>query len=142
MNELILEGPSLREGDWIEVVIADRSRGSPGAEIQPMDESAFPQPGNAGYGVRRMDATRGRDGALFPRFSPAERRTALLAVQAKALTRESVFQGIYRRRTYATTGERIGLRFDAEGAPDGSYYYLDLIQADGEKAISSPVWVN
>ena len=154
--------------------------------------------GNAGYGVRRTDVTRGRDGALFSQFSPAERGTALLAVQAEALTREGVFQGIYHRRTYATTGERIALRFDAEGAPlgsevqrsgpvtvsaevagtglirtvrivkngkilysldprsdgaafefvdpdgapDGAYYYLDLVQVDGEKAISSPVWVN
>ena len=142
--------------------------------------------------------TRGRDGALFSRFSPAERGTALLAVHAEAMTRRSVFQGLYRRRTYATTGERIAVRFDVEGAPlgseirtsgsvtlsasvagtspirtvrvvkdgkivysldprsdraafelvdpggapDGSYYYLDLIQVDGEKAISSPVWVN
>ncbi len=31
---------------------------------------------------------------------------------------------------------------DPNGAPDGAYYYLDLVQADGEKAISSPVWVN
>ncbi len=154
--------------------------------------------GNAGYGVRRTNVTRGRDGTLFSRFSPAERGTALLAVQAEGLTRESVFQGIYRRRTYATTGERIALRFEVEGAPlgsevrasgpvtllasvagtspirtvrivkdgkiiysldpqsdgvafefvdpdgapDGSYYYLDLVQVDGEKAISSPVWVN
>ena len=154
--------------------------------------------GNAGYGVRRTNVARGRDDALFSRFSPAERGTALLAVQAEGLTRESVFQGIYRRRTYATTGERIALRFEVEGAPlgsevqdsgpvtlsasvagtspirtvrivkdgkiiysldpqsdgaafefvdpdgapDGSYYYLDLVQVDGEKAISSPVWVN
>ena len=31
---------------------------------------------------------------------------------------------------------------DPDGAPGGAYYYLDLVQADGEKAISSPVWVN
>ena len=154
--------------------------------------------GNAGYGVRRRNVTRGRDGALFSRFSPAERGTALLAVQAEELTREAVFQGIYHRRTFATTGERISLRFDVagepmggevqasgplalsadlvgtdriamvrvvkngrilysmdprsdaasfefvdpDGAPGGAYYYLDLVQADGEKAISSPVWVN
>ena len=154
--------------------------------------------GNAGYGVRRRNVTRGEYGALFSRFSPAERGTALLAVQAEVLTRDSVFQGIYHRRTYATTGERISLRFkvagepmggevqvsgpvalsadlvgtdritmvrvvkngkilcskdsrsdtasfdivDPDGAPGGAYYYLDLVQADGEKAISSPVWVN
>ena len=154
--------------------------------------------GNAGYGVRRIDVTRGQDGAVFSPFSPAERGTALLAVQAPALTRDSIFQGIYHRRTYATSGERIVLRFevagepmgsevraagpveisarvvgadrlklvrvvkngrilysidvardaaefefvDTDGAPDGAYYYLDVVQEDGEKAISSPVWVN
>lgn len=154
--------------------------------------------GNAGYGVRRRNVTRGSAGPVFSRFSPAERGTALLAVQAEELTRESVFQGLYHRRTYATTGERISVRFavagepmgsevratgpvsisaevagtarirtirivkdgrilyaldprgdtasfefvDPDGAPDGSYFYLDLVQVDGEKAISSPVWVN
>ena len=154
--------------------------------------------GNAGYGIRRKNVTRGQEGRLFSRFSPAERGTALLAVLAEDVTRESVFQGIYHRRTYATTGERIAVRFqvagapmgselradgpvtmsaevtgtapihrvrvakdgrllyavepgsdhtsfefvDPDGAPDGSYYYLDIVQADGEKAISSPVWVN
>lgn len=154
--------------------------------------------GNAGYGVRRLDVTRGAEGAVFSRFSPAERGTALMAVHAEGLTKEAVFQGIYHRRTYATTGERIVVRFEAggdpmggetrvsgpvdvsasvagtgrialvrivkngrivysvdprsdaasfdfvdpEGAPEGAYYYLDLVQADGEKAVSSPVWVN
>ena len=121
-----------------------------------------------------------------------------MAVHAGELTRESVFQGIYHRRTYATTGERIAVRFevagapmgsevraegpvamsaavagtdtirrirvvksgrvlysvdpmgdeaafefvDPDGAPEGAYYYLDLVQDDGEKAVSSPVWVN
>ena len=31
---------------------------------------------------------------------------------------------------------------DLSGAQSGDYYYLDLIQSDGEKAISSPVWIN
>lgn len=31
---------------------------------------------------------------------------------------------------------------DPDGAPDGAYYYLDIVQNDGEKAVSSPVWVN
>ena len=180
-----------RSEDWAATFL---ERGHRVGIVASMDNHS----GNAGYGVRRIDVTRGRDGALFSRFSPAERGTALLAVHAEALTRESVFQGIYRRRSYATTGERIALRFDADGvplgsevrtsgpvtlsasiagtspirtvrvvkdgkivysldprsdrvafefvdpagAPEGSYYYLDLIQVDGEKAISSPVWVN
>ena len=121
-----------------------------------------------------------------------------MAVFADELNREGVFQGIYHRRTYATTGERIVLRFDVEGEPLGSeiraggaislrvsaagsaglkmvrvvknggivyavdppdertdfefvdrladggaaWYYVDLVQDDGEKAVSSPVWVN
>lgn len=149
---------------------------------------------HSGYGVRRRGVTRGKDGALFSRFSPAGRGTALLAVHAEDLTRE----GIYHRRTHATTGDRIALRFevggepmggeirasgavevnaevagtgpiamirvvkngrilyasdpmaasasfefaDPDGAPDGAYYYIDVLQAEGEKAISSPVWVN
>ena len=129
---------------------------------------------------------------------PRRRGTALMAVLADDLDREGVFQGIYHRRTYATTGERIVLRFEVADEPLGSeiragenislkvsaagtaglktvrvvksgeiiysvdppgeqtdfefvdrdangesaYYYVDLVQDDGEKAISSPVWVN
>ena len=154
--------------------------------------------GNAGYGIRRQSVARGADGALYSRYSPTERGTALMAVLADDLDREGVFQGIYHRRTYATTGERIVLRFEVADEPLGSeiragenislkvsaagtaglktvrvvksgeiiysvdppgeqtdfefvdrdangesaYYYVDLVQDDGEKAISSPVWVN
>ncbi len=154
--------------------------------------------GNAGYGVRRIDREVGEDGPLYSRFSPDEKGTSLMAVYAGALDRDSVFQGIYQRRTYATTGERIVLDFrvngepmggviragadpvirvaaigtdalksvrivkngsilhtfdpggdtaalefiDRTGAAPGDYYYLDLVQQDGEKAIASPVWVD
>jgi hypothetical protein len=154
--------------------------------------------GNAGYGVRRADREVGEDRETFSRFSPAERGTALMAVYAESFDREGVFQGIYHRRTYATTGERIVLRFSVNGLPMGSegrargpaaievsaigtaglktvrivkngkiihavdppgntvdfeyedrsgeagpaYYYVDLVQDDGEKAISSPVWLD
>jgi len=140
----------------------------------------------------------GPDEKLFSRFSPIERGTSLVAVYAPELTRVSVFQGLYHRRTYATTGERIVLRLavngepmggetraegavrietsavgtagiaalrivkngriihtvdpdgdsvqleyvDAAGARGGAFYYVDVVQDDGEKAISSPVWVN
>lgn len=180
-----------RSEDWVSTFL---ERGHRVGVVASTDNHS----GNAGYGVRRRDVTRGRDGTLFSRFSPAERGTALLAVHAGELTRESVFQGIYHRRTYATTGERIAVRFevagapmgsevraegplamsaavagtdtirrirvvksgrvlysvdpmgdeaafefvDPDGAPEGAYYYLDLVQEDGEKAISSPVWVN
>jgi hypothetical protein len=154
--------------------------------------------GNAGYGVRRVEREVGEDRDTFSRFSPAERGTALMAVYAESFDRPGVFQGIYHRRTYATTGSRIILRFDVNGLPMGSegrsgqevsmrvaaigtanlkavrivrngkiihavdppgdqldfeyvdrsgergpaYYYVDLVQDDGEKAISSPVWLD
>ena len=154
--------------------------------------------GNAGFGVRRNAVSNGEKGELFSQSSPAELGTALVAVYAPALTREAVFQGLYHRRTYATTGERIVLRFEVNGQPMGSevrseaaptlvaqvhgtapvakirlvrsgriihqtepnaldarvelsdtsgahkgaYYYVDVVQADGNKAISSPVWVD
>ena len=154
--------------------------------------------GNAGYGVRRREAVVGEEGEVFSRVSPAERGTSLVAAYAPALTREAVFQAIYHRRTYATTGSRIILRFELNGLPMGSegrvsgpprivveaegtapieklrivkngrvvhtagdggtsakleytdtsgdysekFYYIDLVQTDGEKAISSPVWIN
>jgi hypothetical protein len=154
--------------------------------------------GNAGYGVRRREVTAGEEGEVFSRTSPAERGTSLVAAYAPELTREAVFQAIYHRRTYATTGSRIILRFEVSGLPMGSegrvtdpprivveaegtapieklrivkngrvihavgggsrsarvvytdtsgdtagkFYYVDLVQEDGEKAVSSPVWVN
>lgn len=154
--------------------------------------------GNAGYGARRIDREVGEEGEVFSRFSPTEFGTALMGVYAEGLTREEIFQAIYHRRTYATTGSRIRLAFavngavmgseirvsgapritasaagtagiakmrivkngavvysvepgaesaeleylDREGVGAGAYYYLDLVQEDGEKAISSPVWVD
>ncbi len=75
--------------------------------------------GNAGYGARRINREIGEDGPLYSRFSPEERGTALMAVYADELDREGVFQGIYHRRTYATTGERIVLGFWVNGEPMG-----------------------
>ena len=154
--------------------------------------------GNAGYGVRRNEVVRGEEGPVFSKTSPAERGTSLVAAYAPELTRQGIFQALYHRRTYATTGSRIVLRFEVDGKPMGSeiyvgrpprvtasaegtapissmrlvkngrvihsieprgasarldftdssgeydrvFYYIDLVQADGEKAISSPVWVN
>jgi hypothetical protein len=153
--------------------------------------------GNAGFGIRRAAVTTGEDGEVFERHSPAENGTALVAVYAPELTRKGIFQGMYHRRTYATTGTRIVLNFELDGAPmgsearasgppkitasaegtapitqirvvkdgkvvhaespnglsahlefqdlsgdyKGSFYYIDLVQADGKKAISSPIWV-
>ncbi|MGH9658890.1 MAG: DUF3604 domain-containing protein, partial [Bryobacteraceae bacterium] len=150
--------------------------------------------GNAGYGVRRGEVARGEEGEVFSRVSPAERGTSLVGAWAGSLTREGIFQALYHRRTYATTGSRIILSFELNGEPMGSevrasgppkivawaegtaavramrlvkngrvvhssssgrmeyvdasgdyaakYYYVDLVQVDGEKAISSPIWLN
>jgi hypothetical protein len=154
--------------------------------------------GNAGYGVRRNAVTRGEEGEVFSRYSPAERGTSLVAAYATELTREGIFQALYHRHTYATTGSRIILDFRLDGrqmgsevrvskppritalvegtarvrairvvkngkvihavAPDSraarleyvdtsgdyakKFYYIDVVQTDGEKAISSPVWTN
>jgi hypothetical protein len=154
--------------------------------------------GNAGFGVRRAGTKGGEPGEVFEPASPAENGTALVAVYAPQLTREGIFQGLYHRRTYATTGTRIVLDFAINNAPmgseirtttapkitasaegtapikllrvvkngkvvysvspgglsasltfqdgsgdyEGKYYYIDLVQDDGKKAISSPIWVN
>ena len=122
----------------------------------------------------------------------------LAAVWAPELTREAIWDALWNRRCYGTTGARIVLEFEVDGAPMGSvlecerpepridvavtgteavtfvevlrgrdviyehtgngpsvrftltdadapeggtYYYVRVIQADGEMAWSSPVWV-
>jgi Protein of unknown function (DUF3604) len=154
--------------------------------------------GNAGFGVRRASVTSGQEGPWFEKTSPPENGTALVGVYARELTREGIFQALYHRHTYATTGTRIILKFDVNGSPMGSeirttdsphivasvegtgpiaemrlvksgkivyaipgsgssarmdyvdasgeyanqFYLIDVVQKDGKKAISSPVWVN
>lgn len=124
----------------------------------------------------------------------------LVAVWAPVLTREAVWEALWNRRCYGTTGARIIVDFHVDGEPMGSvissgafsgahqikvrvlgedaltlvevlrgretiyatssfgplvsfeimdqpaagaanYYYLRVVQADGEMAWSSPVWV-
>ncbi len=126
---------------------------------------------------------------------------AAVAVYAKDRTRESIFNALYDRRCYATSGDRIILDVRADGFPMGSeilqtsrspvlsvhavgtapitrieikknsdvvhtidaagqtafdadwqdpafnpddpcYYYVRVLQANNEEAISSPIWVN
>jgi len=47
-------------------------------------------------------------------------RQGIVGVWAKELTREAVFQALYDRRVYATTNERVILRFSVNGEPMGS----------------------
>ncbi len=55
---------------------------------------------------------------------PFRYRDGLMAVWAPELTREAIFQSMYERRTYATTGARIIVLFSVAGKPMGGE--LDL----------------
>ena len=46
----------------------------------------------------------------------------ITAVYAEELTREAIFDAIYQRRCYATTGQRIILDFKADGHVMGAEY--------------------
>ena len=50
---------------------------------------------------------------------PGKPHWGLAAVQGTGLTREEIFEGLYQRRTYATTGSRILLAFAVNGTPMG-----------------------
>lgn len=54
------------------------------------------------------------------RSHPGQPHWGLAAVRAPTLTRDSIFDALYARRTYATTGARILLDFRVNGAPMGS----------------------
>ena len=53
------------------------------------------------------------------RAHPGQPQYGLAAVAATALTREAIFQGLYDRRTYGTTGTRILLDFRINDQPMG-----------------------
>ena len=54
------------------------------------------------------------------RSHPGQPHFGLAAVTAPELTREAIFDGLYQRRTYATTGARILLDFRVNDAPMGT----------------------
>ena len=54
------------------------------------------------------------------RFTNLAYRGGLAAVSAPSLTREGIFDGLYARRCYATTGARIYLRFQINDQEMGS----------------------
>ena len=54
------------------------------------------------------------------RAHPGQPQQVITAVRATALTREAIFDALYARRTYATTGVRIILDFDVNGVPMGN----------------------
>ena len=53
------------------------------------------------------------------RAQPGRPHWGLAAVRATALSRDGIFDALYERRTYATTGARILLDFSIEGQPMG-----------------------
>ena len=54
------------------------------------------------------------------RSHPGQPHFGLAAVTAPELTREAIFDGLYERRSYATTGARILLDFRVNDAPMGA----------------------
>lgn len=66
-----------------------------------------PAPGRAGH---RMSVA-GRDGAVVTRTTATISAAGYAAVWSRANTREALFDALYRREVYATTGSRIALRF-------------------------------
>lgn len=53
------------------------------------------------------------------RAHPGQPQYGIVAVRARALTREGIFDGLYDRRTYGTTGVRILLDFKVNGVEMG-----------------------
>jgi hypothetical protein len=68
--------------------------------------------GNAGYGFRASAGA----GAEAQRRPVEMNGTSLIAVYAPAKTREAIFDAMYQRHTYATTGQRLLLEFRVNGA--------------------------
>jgi len=85
--------------------------------------------------VASSDDHSGRPGATYPSGSDIHfgMRGGLLAAYAKGLTREDLWEAFWARRCYGTTGERIILRFSADGHPMGAEFSTrqpPLIQAE------------
>lgn len=73
--------------------------------------------------VAGSDGVDGRPGASHPGHMAVRNvRGGLTAFALPELTREALWAGMYERRCYATTGERILLDFDCDGHPYGTEY--------------------
>lgn len=70
-----------------------------------------------------------RPASNMPEFRRGIRypKGGITAVWAKELTRESIFNALKDRKCYATTGERIILKFNLEGNPMGSIITRDSL---------------
>lgn len=69
--------------------------------------------------VAGSDGHKGRPGASYPGASQFGAYGGLTGIIADELTPEAIFDAIRARRCYATTGQRIVLRVQANGAPMG-----------------------
>lgn len=70
--------------------------------------------------VAGSDGHKGRPGASYPGASQFGAYGGLTGIVADELTPDAIFDAILARRCYATTGQRIVLRVQANGAPMGS----------------------
>ncbi len=64
------------------------------------------------------------------RARPGQAHHGLVAAFARELTRESIFDALYERRTYATTGAKIILEVTVDGHPMGSIVPASEEEAD------------
>jgi hypothetical protein len=69
------------------------------------------------------DDHQGHPGDQTPRENKPS--AGLLAVCASALTREAIWEALYSRRCYGTTGARIIVEFTLDGVPMGSELFLE-----------------
>jgi hypothetical protein len=74
--------------------------------------------------IANGDDHTGRPGASYPSGSDVHFsiRGGLVGVYAEELTREALWEALWARRCYGTTGERMILRVDADGHPMGSEF--------------------
>lgn len=85
--------------------------------------------------IASSDDHTGRPGASYPSGSDVHfsMRGGLVGVYARELTREALWEAMWSRRCYGTTGERMILRIDADGHPMGSEFTVTsppLIEAE------------
>jgi len=74
------------------------------------------------------DDHKGRPGASYPGSSTFGVQGGLVCVYASGLTREAIWEALWKRRCYGTTGQRIGLQVETDsGVPMG-----------GEAVVSHP----
>ncbi|MGI5820402.1 MAG: DUF3604 domain-containing protein, partial [Armatimonadota bacterium] len=80
--------------------------------------------------VAGSDGHKGRPGASYPGASQFGAYGGLTGIIADELTTDAIFEALRARRCYATTGQRILMRVQANGAPMGGE-----ISADGPVTI-------